>query len=179
MNTFTDWLDDEDRNGYERFLWAAIIGVLKELGEELAEELADGLTEYIKESKTPNGWTKQEFLSYAIGRLELLKDEQVGPYIFDQFLDLGIASLVKYLTGKMTHEVIDDTGMKPPAPKDPYFPTRYGPDDTIDESKLFDGDLIYKDGLSRFVIPGRFRNYALYAMAAQGATLISIIGNED
>ena len=178
MNTIKDWFDDDEgRNGVERYLWAMVLGLLKEIGEELAEELAAGLSEYLRESKTPNGWTEDEFLSYAIGRLTALKEQKIGPYIVDTVLDMGIESLVKYLTGRMgeTPPPVDT----PEPPVDPYFPTTYGPDDEIDHDRLFDGDLIYKDGMSRFVIPGRFRNHQLYVMAAQGATLITIIGSDN
>ena len=180
MSRLSEWFSDEEsgRSGAERYLWAAVLGILKEVGEELIDELADGLQEYIKESKTPDGWTRVEFLSYAIGRLTLLKEEKIGPYAVDAILDMGIASLVKYLSGKLESDAPVETP-EDPAPIDPYYPTTYGPDADIDTSRLFSGDLVYKSGLNRFVIPGRWKNYALYAMAAQGATLITIIGKDD
>ena len=47
MSKLSEWWnsDNDDRNGYERYLWAMVLGVLKEIGEEVAEELAAGLEE--------------------------------------------------------------------------------------------------------------------------------------
>ena len=110
----------------------------------------------------------------------MLKEEKIGPFIVDQILDLGIDSLVKYLNGKMGEIPVEPVAPLEPEPAvDPYYPTLYGPDQDIPNDRLFEGDLVYKSGLNRFVIPGRWRNYAIYAMAAEGAILITIIGKDD
>lgn len=104
------WDDDGwggTRNKVNQYLWAMLLAVLKEVGETTAKELAAGLQEYLKENRTPDGWTREEFLTYAIGRLQLIKRQQIGPYFVDRMLDLAAARLIDHLDGKLADLNVD------------------------------------------------------------------------
>ena len=199
------------RDQVGKFAWALVVTVLKEIGETAMDELAKGLEEFRAQGKTPDGWTREEYLSYAIGRLRVVQSRDIGPFVVDSLLDWAIEKLVDVLEGKLENldaePPIDDDVDEPEAPpvieppvvvpppvieppvvvppqppvgvpppimhSDPYFPTRYGPDDAIPYNRLKKGDKVYRDGLSRFVVPGLFDKF--YKNVTDSATLIDII----
>lgn len=176
------------RNDVSKYAWTIILAILKETGEIALQEFAAALEQYRKERKTPDGWTEEEYLTYAIGRLKLIQSREIGPFFVDEILDWGIERLVDVLNKKLDNldadPGIDDDGdleppvEPPPAPApvvDPYYPTKYGPDAPIPYNKLRAGDKVYKKGLDRFVIPGRFSEHAFYVGAVQGADLIDVV----
>lgn len=114
------------KEGTKKYILTALLAILRELSEELWGELALALREYADERKTPDGWTKEEYLTYAIGRLTVLKSKDIGPWLLDDMIDEVIEWIIEELGEKLddeeAHEVIDDTGMKPPVVDTPPDP---------------------------------------------------------
>lgn len=174
---FFDKYREGSRDQIAKYAWALVITILKEVGEVALAELAVGLEEFRKQQKTPDGWTKEEYLAYAIGRLRIIQSREIGPFIVDELLDWAIERLVDVLEGKLAALDDDDAPVPPVVVKDPYYPTLYGPNDKIDETVLRTGDKVYKKGLDRFVIPVLFSETPLYRQAVENATLIDVIGD--
>jgi hypothetical protein len=180
---------DSKRKDVGKYLWVILLAILKEFAQLGAKELARGLEEYLKEQKTPDGWTQEEYLTYAIGRLTLIREEEIGPFYVDNLIDMGIDRLVDYLRGKLEAldanepvppPVVDDDPPPPPPvveDDDPYYPTVYGVYDSIPLAEFRNGDLLYKKDDVWFVIPVLFAQMPFYNNATQGAELVARIGD--
>lgn len=213
MGFVDDYLKGQARSKVTQYAFAIVIAVLKEAGEIALEELAKGLEEFRRQGKTPDGWTREEYLTYAIGRLRVVQSRKIGPWVVDEVLDYCIDKLIDVLEGRAAN--VDDDGdvddepapapapppvqppvvtpppppvvvppveqpVEPPAtPKDPYYPTLYGPNDPIPYELLVTKDLVYRKELNRFVVPWRMAKYPLFKQAVENATLIDIVGDDN
>lgn len=138
------WGSEDRGNAINKYLWAMLLAVLREIGEVGAKELAAGLSEYLKEAKTPDGWTREEYLTYAIGRLQVIRRQQIGPFFVDNILDMATDRLIDHLEGKL-NDLNEDPEPPPvePLPEpdgvyDVLFPATPDPLDYVDGDKLWE-----------------------------------------
>lgn len=151
---FRDVLDDmwdDKRQDVNKYLFAMLIAVLKEVGQIAAKELAKGLEEYLKEAKTPDGWTREEYLSYAVGRLRMMEAEKIGPSFVDRLLDMAIERLIDHLNGKLEDLASDPEPEPEPEPTPEPEPPEpvYGPYDVLfgrtpDPANYENGDTLWE-----------------------------------
>lgn len=216
MSIWDKW-SKGSRDNVGKYAWAIVLAVLKEAGEVALAEFGAALEQYRKERKTPDGWTEEEYLTYAIGRLRLVQAKELGPWVVDEVIDYCIERLIDVLEGKLDKlddDPVDDDDVDlpplpvqpptpapepvpvpepvpppveppapvepptpKPAPKDPYYPTKYGPMDDLPRHRLYKNDQVWKEGLDRFIIPRLFTELPIYRQATNGATLIEIIND--
>lgn len=114
-----DKFGKSSRDSVGKYAWAILIAVLKETGEVALAEFSAALEQYRKERKTPDGWTEEEYLTYAIGRLRLIQARQMGPWVIDEVIDYCIERIIDVLEGKLEHlddDVDDDEPVDEPEP---------------------------------------------------------------
>lgn len=130
--SFWDKFGAGSRDQIGKYAWAIVIAVLKETAEVALAEFAAGLEQYRKERKTPDGWTEEEYLTYAVGRLKLIESRKIGPWYVDEALDFATRQLIGYLEGKIEHlddpvpvppDEDDDEPVPAPAPQPQPIPT--------------------------------------------------------
>lgn len=190
------------RGQVAKYAWTILLAVLKEIGEAAMDELAKGLDEFRKQGKTPDGWTREEYLSYAIGRLRVVQARDIGPFVVDEIIDWCIERIIDVLEGKLENLDDDDdepadqhpvedpplTGTPDPLPDnptppqppllDPYYPTTYGPYEAVPFDRLQKGDRVYKTASNRFAVPVLGIDMPIYRQAIENATLILIVGED-
>ena len=118
MSIWDKW-GKSGRDNVGKYAWAIVIAVLKEAGEVALAEFGAALEQYRKERKTPDGWTEEEYLTYAIGRLRLVQAKELGPWVVDEVIDYCIERLIDVLEGKLDKlddEPVDDDEEPVPAP---------------------------------------------------------------
>lgn len=189
------------REEIAKYAWTILLAILKEAGEVALDEFGATLEQYRKERKTPDGWTEEEYLTYAIGRLRLLQERKIGPWVVDEVIDYCIERVVRVLDGKLANIDDDDPDdVEPdvtPAPEPPpvvvtepepapvvppadsvYYPKVYDPAIEFPNlSALENGDRVYKyiDSSFRFVIKPLWQEMPVIREQIKKATLIYVV----
>ena len=111
--------------------------VVAELLEHLGPEIPAAIMEFVKQASTKDGWTNAEKRAYVIGRVEGLRDQQIGPAMADHVIDICLNLALHWLKTKEKTPPVD---VPPANPADIYFKII----NVNPESQMVVGDKLYK-----------------------------------
>lgn len=98
-------------------LVSIILGFGKDLFAALAPELTPFIQEFFEERASPDGWTRSERLTYAIGVAQRVRHKQVGNKLIDRGFDWALDAFIDWC-----QDELDEIETAPAEPVDPTNP---------------------------------------------------------